>query len=244
MELGVGRVGVVISFHVAEVHGFLVVDFRDLALDPFMSHQYTPVKQLKDTTIHGTGIGLPPPNRPPEINRGGRVCNIIQSQMSGVKNHPELLLRLYITTFRQSLRNAFAAACFAFADPLRPTTSLANPFAEFLLLTSKKSISKGESFLICNLHLLLTSKKSISKGESFLICNHCFRHIFANLSPTFRLVIRNLWMTCFVLKTSSPTLSQQNPFIKKKSEPFSKPFAKLSPTAVFLSHRFIILSPT
>ena len=127
-----------------------------------------------------------------------------------------------ITTFRQSLRNAFAAACFAFADPLHPTTSLANPFAEFLLLTSKKSISKG---------------------ESFLICNHCFRHIFANLSPTFRLVIMNLWMTCFVLKTSSPTLSQQNPFIKK-SEPFSKPFAKLSPTAVFLSHRFIILSPT
>ena len=41
-------------------------------------------------------------------------------------------------------------------------------------------------------------------------------------------------MTCFVLKTSS----QQNPFIKK-SEPFSKPFAKLSPTAVFLSHRFL-----
>ena len=116
-----------------------------------------------------------------------------------------------ITTFRQSLRNAFAAACFAFADPLHPTTSLANPFAEFLLLTSKKSISKG---------------------ESFLICNHCFRHIFANLSPTFRLVIMNLWMTCFVLKTSSPTLSQQNPFIKK-SEPFSKPFAKLFPNCSF-----------
>ena len=45
------------------------------------------------------------------------------------------------------------------------TTSLANPFAEFLLLTSKNSISKG---------------------ESFLICNHCFRHIFANLSPGYQ----------------------------------------------------------
>ena len=77
-----------------------------------------------------------------------------------------------IETFCQSLRNAFAAACFAFADLLHATTSIANPFVEFLLLTSKKSISKG---------------------ESFLICNHCFRNIFANLSPTFRLIIRNLW---------------------------------------------------
>ena len=46
-----------------------------------------------------------------------------------------------IKTFRQSLRNAFAAACFDFADPLHPTTSFANPFAEFLLLTSNWKIS-------------------------------------------------------------------------------------------------------
>ena len=107
-----------------------------------------------------------------------------------------------INTFRQSLRNAFAAACFAFADPLHPTTSLANPFAEFLLLTSKKSISMYQ------------------QRESFLICNHCFRHIFANLSPTFRLVIRNLWMTCFVLKTSLANLfATQSIHQKNKMEP-------------------------
>ena len=68
-----------------------------------------------------------------------------------------------IKTFHQSLRIAFAAACFAIADPL-------HPFAEFLLFTSKKSISKG---------------------ESFLICNHCFRHIFANLSPGYQ---ESLWL--------------------------------------------------
>ena len=62
-----------------------------------------------------------------------------------------------ITTFRQSLRNAFAAACFAFADPLHPTTSLANPFAEFLLLTSKKSISMYQQRgIIPNLQPLLS----------------------------------------------------------------------------------------
>ena len=42
-----------------------------------------------------------------------------------------------IKTFRQSLRNPFAAACFAFADLLHPKTSFANPFAEFLLLAPK-----------------------------------------------------------------------------------------------------------
>ena len=73
-----------------------------------------------------------------------------------------------IRTFRQSLRNAFAAACFALADPL----------TQQLL-----SLTLSPSFCYY-LHL------KYQKGESFLICNHCFRHIFANLSPTFRLVIK------------------------------------------------------
>ena len=58
-----------------------------------------------------------------------------------------------IKIFRQFLRNTFAAACFAFADPLHPTTSFAKPFAEFLLLTSKKNIRMG---IIPNLQSLLS----------------------------------------------------------------------------------------
>ena len=73
-----------------------------------------------------------------------------------------------IRTFRQSLRNAFAAACFALADPLHPTTSLANPFAEFLLLLASKISERG---IIPNLQPLLSPH---------------LREPFTNLSPGYQ----------------------------------------------------------
>ena len=98
-----------------------------------------------------------------------------------------------ITTFRQSLRNAFAAACFAFADPLHPTTSLANPFAEFLLLTSKKSIS-------------MYQQRGIIPNLQPLLSPH-LREPFANLSPGYHeslddmLCTENLFANPFATKS-------------------------------------------
>ena len=73
-----------------------------------------------------------------------------------------------VRTFRQSLRNAFAAACFALADPLHLTTSLANPFAEFLLLLASKISERG---IIPNLQPLLSQH---------------LREPFTNLSPGYQ----------------------------------------------------------
>ena len=98
-----------------------------------------------------------------------------------------------ITTFRQSLRNSFAAACFAFADPLHPTTSLANPFAEFLLLTSKKSIS-------------MYQQRGIIPNLQPLLSPH-LREPFANLSPGYHeslddmLCTENLFANPFATKS-------------------------------------------
>ena len=111
--------------------------------------------------------------------------------MSGVKNHPVLFK--IITTFRQSRRNTFAAACFAFADPLHPTTSLANPFAEFLLLTSKKSIS-------------MYQQRGIIPNLQPLLSPH-LREPFANLSPGYHeslddmLCTENLFANPFATKS-------------------------------------------
>ena len=70
-------------------------------------------------------------------------CGLLQQRREGQEDPVERCQKpsgtfiKIIKTFRQSLRNPFAAACFAFADLLHPKTSFANPFAEFLLLAPK-----------------------------------------------------------------------------------------------------------
>ena len=142
--------------------------------------------------------------------------------MSKVENHPELLLRLHKPFANPSTLSRLHVL-------LSPTHFTQQPLSLTLLPSfcylygSKKSISKGG--IIPNLQPLLSPH---------------LREPFANLSPGYQeslddmLCTENLFRQPFRNKIHS----------SQKSEPFSKPFAELFPTAVFLSQRFIILSPT